>query len=156
MLKNTLEIPLYCKEIQLVNPKEISPEYSLKRLMLKLKLHYFGYLMGRTDSLEKTLMLGRIEGRSRRGWQDEMIGWHHRLNGHECEQVPQIGDGQQAPCAAVHGVAKSQIWMIDWTELNWVCHWLTDCWKFISHVGQNLFPCNFYFLIPARLFPFGV
>ena len=67
VLENTLEIPMYCKEIQLVNSKEISPEYSLKRLMLKLKLHYFGYLMGRADSLEKTLMLGRIEGRSRRG-----------------------------------------------------------------------------------------
>ena len=67
VLENTLEIPLYCKEIHPVNPKEISPEYSLKRLMLKLKLHYFDYLMGRTDSLENTLMLGRIEGRNRRG-----------------------------------------------------------------------------------------
>ena len=58
--------------------KEISPEYSLEGLMLKLKLQYFGHLMGRTDSLEKTLKLGKIEGRRR-----EMVGWHHRLNGHE-------------------------------------------------------------------------
>ena len=57
--------------------KEISPEYSLKGLMLKLKLQYFGHLMRRTDSLEKTLMLGTTE--------DEMVGWHHRLNGHEIE-----------------------------------------------------------------------
>ena len=63
--------------------KEISPEYLLERLMLKLKLQYFGPLMQRTDSFEKTLMLAKIEGRRRRGRQDEMVGWHHQLNGHE-------------------------------------------------------------------------
>ena len=64
--------------------KEISPEYPLEGLMLKLKLQYFGYLMQRGDSLEKTLMLGMIEGERRWGQQeDEMAGWHHRLNGHE-------------------------------------------------------------------------
>ena len=57
--------------------KEISPEYSLEGLMLKLKLQYFGHLIRRTDSLEKTLMLGRTEGRKRRGRQDELVGWHH-------------------------------------------------------------------------------
>ena len=62
---------------------EISPEYSLERLMLKLKLQYFGHLMWRADSLEKTLMLGKTEGRRRRVTEDEMVGWHHRLNGHE-------------------------------------------------------------------------
>ena len=67
VLKKTLESPLDCKEIQPVNPKEISSEYSLEGLMLKLKLQYFGHLMGRTDSFEKTLMLGKIEGRKRRG-----------------------------------------------------------------------------------------
>ena len=65
--------------------KEISPGCSLKGLMLKLKLQYFGHLMKRVDSLEKTLMLGGIEGRKRRGQQDEMAGWHHRLNGCEFE-----------------------------------------------------------------------
>ena len=66
--------------------KEISPEYSSEGLMLKLKLQYFGYLMRRTDSFEKTLMLGRIEGRRRRGGEeDEMVGWHHQLNGYESE-----------------------------------------------------------------------
>ena len=77
VLEKTLESPLVCKEIQPVNPKgnqswilkEISLEYSLEGLMLKLKLQYFGHLMRRTDSFEKTLMLGKIEGRRRRGWQ---------------------------------------------------------------------------------------
>ena len=64
--------------------KEISPGSSLEGLMLKLKLRYFGHLMQRSDSFEKTLMLGKIEGR-RRGQEDEMAGWHHWLNGHEFE-----------------------------------------------------------------------
>ena len=65
--------------------KQISPEYSLEGLMLKLNLQYFGHMMQRTDSLEKTLMLGKIEGRRRREREDEMVGWHHQLNGHEFE-----------------------------------------------------------------------
>ena len=72
--------------------KEISPEYSLEGLMLKLQ--YFDHLLPRTDSLEKTLMLGKIECKRRRGQEDEMVGWHHRLNGHECEQALEVGDGQ--------------------------------------------------------------
>ena len=74
--------------------KEISPEYSLEGLMLKLKLQYFGHLMRRTDSFEKTLMLGKIEGRRRGMTEDEMVGWHHQLDGHEFEQAPGIGEGQ--------------------------------------------------------------
>ena len=75
--------------------KEIGAEYSLEGLMLKLKLQYFGHLMQRADSFEKTLMLGKIEGRSRRGTtEDEMVGWHHQLNGHEFEQAAGVGDGQ--------------------------------------------------------------
>ena len=66
--------------------KEISPEYSLEGMMLKLKLQYFGYLMRRADSLEKTLMLGKIEGKEEKGMtEDEMAGWHHRLHGREFE-----------------------------------------------------------------------
>ena len=65
--------------------KEISSGCSLERLMLKLKLQYVGHLMRRTDSLEKTLMLGKIEGGRRKGWQNEVDAWHHRLNGHEIE-----------------------------------------------------------------------
>ena len=65
------------------NQKEISPEYSLEGLMLKLKLQYFGHLMRRVDSLEKTLMVGRILGQEEKGTtEDEMAGWHHQLDGH--------------------------------------------------------------------------
>ena len=67
VLEKTLENPLDCKEIQPVHPKEISPGCSLEELMLKLKLQYFGHLMQRADSLDKTLILGKIEGRKRRG-----------------------------------------------------------------------------------------
>ena len=74
--------------------KEISRKYSLEGLMLKAKVKYFGHLMWRTDSLENTLMLGKIEGRRRMGWQrmDVMVGLHHQLDGHEFEQA--LGDGE--------------------------------------------------------------
>ena len=79
VLEKTVESPLDCKEIKQAHPKGNSPEYSLEGLMLKLKLQYFGHLMRRTDSLEKTLMLEKIEGgRRRKGMtEDEMVGWHH-------------------------------------------------------------------------------
>ena len=74
--------------------KEISPEYSLEGLMLKLKLQWFGHLVPSADLLEKILMLGNIKGRRRRGEQDEIVGWHHRLNGHEFEQTLGYSEGQ--------------------------------------------------------------
>ena len=75
--------------------KEISPGCSLVGLMLKLKLQYFGHLMHRADSFENTLMLGKIEGRRRRGMtEDEMVGWHHQLDGHGFVWTPGVGDGQ--------------------------------------------------------------
>ena len=92
--------------------KEISPEYSLEVLMLRLKLQYFGHLIWRTDSLVMTLMLGKIEGRRRREWQSEMFGWHHQLNGHEFEQALGVDDGQGSLTSAFHGVAKN------WTGLS--------------------------------------
>ena len=109
MLEKTLESPLDCKEIQPVNPKEISPEYSLEGLTLKLKFQYFGHLMQRSSSLEKTLMLGKTEGGRRRGQQDETVGWHHRLNGQEFEQAPGVGDAQGSLACMVHGVAESDM-----------------------------------------------
>ena len=120
--------------------KEICPEYSLERLKLKLKLQYFDYLMQRTDSLEKTLILGKIEGR--RGWQKltwldggkdpdsgkdwrqeekgmtqvDMVGWHHRISEHEFEQALGVGDGQGSlACCSPWGCKE-----LDWTtEMNW-------------------------------------
>ena len=76
--------------------KEISLKYSLEELMLKLQLQYFGHLMQKADSLEKTLMLGKIEGRRRRVQQRMrwLVGWHHQLDGHEFGQAPGVGDGQ--------------------------------------------------------------
>ena len=75
--------------------KDISPEYSLEGLMLKLKPQYFGHLMRRADSLEKTLIPGKIEdGKEKGTTEDEMVRWHHRLNGHEFEQAPRVIEGQ--------------------------------------------------------------
>ena len=74
--------------------QEINPGYSLEALMLNLKLQSCGHMMQRADSLEKTLMLEKTEGRRRRGQEDEMVGWHHRLNGHEFEQALGVCDGQ--------------------------------------------------------------
>ena len=74
--------------------KEISPGCSLEGLMLKLKLQYFVHLIQRADSLEKTLMLGKIEAEEEGTTEDEMIGWHHQLNGHEFKQALGVGDGQ--------------------------------------------------------------
>ena len=68
--------------------KKINPKYSLEGLILKLKLQEFGHLMQRPDSLEKTMMLGKIEGRRKRASEDEMAGWHHQFNGHELGQTP--------------------------------------------------------------------
>ena len=84
VLEKTPESPLDCKEIQPVHPKGISPGCTLEGLILKLKLQYFGHLMRRVDSLEKTLMLGGIWGHEEKGTtEDEVAGWHHRLDGHE-------------------------------------------------------------------------
>ena len=98
--------------------KEISPENSLEGLMLKLKLQYFGHLMRRNDSFEKTLKLGMIEGRRRRGRQDEMVGWHHWLDGHEFEWALEVGDGQGSlVCCSPWGLQESDMTA---TELNWM------------------------------------
>ena len=75
--RRLLRVPWMARRSNQSILKEISPEYSLERLMLKLKLHYFGHLMRRADLLEKTLMLGKIEGRRRRMTEDETVGWHH-------------------------------------------------------------------------------
>ena len=98
--------------------KEISPEYSLEGLMLKLKLQYFGHRMWRTGSLEKTLMLGKLEGRRRRRWQ--RIRWLDGttdVRNMSLSELQELVMDREAWLAAVHGVAKSQT--SDWTEVNW-------------------------------------
>ena len=73
-----------------------------------LKLQYFDHLMQKVNSIEKTLMLGKTEGRREGTTEDETVGWHHRLNGHQFKQALGVGDGQGSLCAAVHGITKSQ------------------------------------------------
>ena len=83
--RRLLRVPWTARRSNQLILKEISPKYSLEGLMLKLKLQFFGHLMQRTNSFKKTLMLGKIEGGMKRGWEDEMIGWHHWLDGQEFE-----------------------------------------------------------------------
>ena len=109
--RRLLSISWTARRSNLSIKKEISPEYSLEGLMLKLKLQYFGHLMWRTDSLEKTLM------QEEKGMtEDDMVGWHHWFDGHEFEQAPGVGDGQGSLSCCTPWDHKE----LDTTEqLNW-------------------------------------
>ena len=142
VLEKTLESPLYSKEINKSIVKEISPEYSLEGLMLKLKLKYFSHLMRRADSLENR-DAGKDWRQEDKGvTEDEMVGWHYWLNGHEFEQASGIGDGQGSHLQSMGSQRVRHDWATE-QQQNLICTWIhlgfnggLDSKKSDCHVGE--------------------